>query len=90
MSLEHSINVQSHERYPVHLKCLRNIKKIKYPDFQAMTVTCGSNIYSGNVGLKATDVQSTTHKYYALANEELILVKIYTYSLKEQYWVSFI
>ena len=37
MSLEHSINVGSHERYPVHLKCLRNIKKIKYPDFQVMT-----------------------------------------------------
>ena len=38
MSLEHSIKVGSHERYPVHLKCLRNIKKIKYPDFQAMTL----------------------------------------------------
>ena len=39
MSLEHSINVSSHERYPVHLKCLRNIKKKKkYPDFQTMTV----------------------------------------------------
>ena len=37
MNLEHSIKVGSHERYPVHLKCLRNIKKIKYPDFQAMT-----------------------------------------------------
>ena len=38
MNLEHSINVRSDERYPVHLKCLRNIKKIKYPDFQAMTL----------------------------------------------------
>ena len=39
MNLEHSIKEGSHERYPVHLKCLRNIKKnkIKYPDFQAMT-----------------------------------------------------
>ena len=37
MNLEHSIKEESHERYPVHLKCLRNIKKIKYPDFQAMT-----------------------------------------------------
>ena len=39
MNLEHSIKVESHERYPVHLKCLRNIKKIKYPDFQAMTIS---------------------------------------------------
>ena len=38
MNLENSIKVESHERYPVHLKCLRNIKKIKYPDFQAMTI----------------------------------------------------
>ena len=38
MNLEHSIKVGSHKRYPVHLKCLRNIKKIKYPDFQAMTI----------------------------------------------------
>ena len=37
MNLEYSIKVESHERYPVHLKCLRNIRKIKYPDFQAMT-----------------------------------------------------
>ena len=37
MNLEHSIKEESHERYPVHLQCLRNIKKIKYPDFQAMT-----------------------------------------------------
>ena len=39
MNLEHSIKEGSHERYPVHLQCLRNIKKIKYPDFQAMTLT---------------------------------------------------
>ena len=37
MNLEHSIKEGSHERYPVHLQCLRNIKKIKYPDFQAIT-----------------------------------------------------
>ena len=37
MSLEYSIKEGSRERYLVHLKCLRNIKKIKYPDFQAMT-----------------------------------------------------
>ena len=35
---KHSINLCNHERYPVHLKCLRNIQKIKYPDFQAMTI----------------------------------------------------
>ena len=39
MNLEHSIKEGSHERYPVHLQCLRNIKKIKYPDFQAMTLS---------------------------------------------------
>ena len=39
MNLEHSIKEESHERYPVHLQCLGNIKKIKYPDFQAMTLT---------------------------------------------------
>ena len=38
MNLEHSIKKESHERYLVHLQCFRNIKKIKYPDFQAMTV----------------------------------------------------
>ena len=31
MNLEHSIKEESHERYPVHLKCLRNIKKKKIP-----------------------------------------------------------
>ena len=31
MNLEHSIKVGSHERYPVHLKCLRNKKKKKKP-----------------------------------------------------------
>ena len=36
MNLEHSIKEGSHERYPDHLQCFRNIKKIKYPDFQAM------------------------------------------------------
>ena len=34
---KHNINLCNHERYPVHLKCLRNIQKIKYPDLQAMT-----------------------------------------------------
>ena len=38
MNLEYSIKVGIRERYPVHLKCLRNIKKIKYRDFQAMTL----------------------------------------------------
>ena len=37
MNLEHSIKEGSHERYPDDLQCFRNIKKIKYPDFQAMT-----------------------------------------------------
>ena len=37
MNLEHSIKEGSHERYLDHLQCFRNIKKIKYPDFQAMT-----------------------------------------------------
>ena len=39
MNLEHSIKEGSHERYPVHLQCFKNIKKIKYPDFQAMTLS---------------------------------------------------
>ena len=34
MNLEHSIKEGSHERYLDHLQCFR---KIKYPDFQAMT-----------------------------------------------------
>ena len=38
MNLEHSIKEGSHERYPDHFQSFRNIKKIKYPDFQAMTV----------------------------------------------------
>ena len=42
MNLEHSIKEESHERYPVHLKCLR---KIKYPDFQAMTFTTITSSY---------------------------------------------
>ena len=37
MNLEHSIKEESHEGYLDHLQCFRNIKKIKYPDFQAMT-----------------------------------------------------
>ena len=37
MNLEHSIKEGSHERYPDHFQSFRNIKKIKYPDFQAMT-----------------------------------------------------
>ena len=36
MNLEYSIKEESHERYPDHFQCFRNIKK-KYPDFQAMT-----------------------------------------------------
>ena len=40
MNLEHRIKEGSHERYPDHLQCFRNIKKIKYPDFQAMTLQC--------------------------------------------------
>ena len=34
---KHSINLCNHERYLGHLKCLKNIQNIKYPDFQAMT-----------------------------------------------------
>ena len=45
MNLEHSIKEGSHERYPVHLQCLRNIKKIKYPDFQAVTVRYHGIVY---------------------------------------------
>ena len=45
MNLEHSIKVESHERYLVHLQCLRNIKKIKYPDFQAMTYSPAKMAY---------------------------------------------
>ena len=37
MNLEHSIKEESHERHPAHLQCFRNIKRIKHPDFQAMT-----------------------------------------------------
>ena len=40
MNLEHSIKEGSHERYTDHFQCFRNIIKIKYPDFQAMTVLC--------------------------------------------------
>ena len=43
MNLEHSIKEGSHERYPDHFQCFRNIKKIKYPDFQAMTVIAGKD-----------------------------------------------
>ena len=46
MNLEHSIKEGSHERYPVHLQCLRNIKKIKYPDFQAMTMVIWLNSWN--------------------------------------------
>ena len=38
MNLERSIKEGSPERYPDHLQCFRNIKKIKYPYFQAMTL----------------------------------------------------
>ena len=49
MNLEHSIKEGSHERYPDHFQCIRNIKKIKYPDFQAMT-----NILSRSTETKNT------------------------------------
>ena len=49
MNLEHSIKEGSHERYPVHLQCFRNIKKIKYPAFQAMTLALASTV--GTVAL---------------------------------------
>ena len=42
MNLEHSIKEGSPEIYPDHLQCFRNIKKIKYPDFQAMTCNMGT------------------------------------------------
>ena len=45
MNLEHSIKEGSHERYPDHLQCFRNMKKIKYPDFQAMTFTKYIRLY---------------------------------------------
>ena len=50
MNLEHSIKEGSHERYPVHLQCFRNIKKIKYPDFQAMTVWKGDSQFNFILG----------------------------------------
>ena len=43
MDQKHSINLCNHEGYLVHLKCLRNIQKIKYPDFQAMTYSPAKN-----------------------------------------------
>ena len=45
MNLEHSIKEESHERYPAHLQCFRNIKKKKNPDFQAMTFIHLNNSY---------------------------------------------
>ena len=33
MNLEHSIKEGSHERYPDHFQCFRNIKKNKIPRF---------------------------------------------------------
>ena len=57
MNLEHSIKEGSHERYPDHFQCFRNIKKIKYPDFQAMTLTLGlvgGNKLTGSSSLDLT------------------------------------
>ena len=42
MNLEHSINVWSHERYLVHLKCLRNIKN-KIPWFSGHDINFWKN-----------------------------------------------
>ena len=53
MNLEHSIKEGSHERYPDHLQCFRNIKKIKYPDFQTMTLGKERLVRSGG-SLKKT------------------------------------
>ena len=49
MNLEHSIKEGSHERYPDHFQCFRNKKKIKYPDFQAMTVNFLNKWYIFNL-----------------------------------------
>ena len=55
MNLEHSIKEGSHERYPDHFQCFRNIKKIKYPDFQAMTLLCiNSCLYAYRVYMVCT------------------------------------
>ena len=43
MNLEHSIKEGSHERYPDHFQCFRNIKKNKIPWFS------GHDIYLENV-----------------------------------------
>ena len=73
MNLEHSIKVGNHERYPVHLKCLRNIKKIKCPDFQAMTLATGNIGHRGTKGILFDAVNSQ----YALSlQNELTLDKL--------------
>ena len=55
MDKKHSINLCNHERYLVHLKCLRNIKKIKYPDFQAMTRVHSNNTRTELIALTETN-----------------------------------
>ena len=71
MNLEHSIKEESHERYLVHLKCLRNIKKIKYPDFQAMTIQNAREKAEGKEPLVPSIFQSgdlvTLHDHTAKA-----------------------
>ena len=65
MNLEHSIKERSHERYPDHLQCFRNIKKkIKYPDFQAMTLLCpkciGNNVVNSSSAEELSSVSCCT------------------------------
>ena len=61
MNLEHSIKEGSHERYTDHFQCFRNIKKIKYPDFQAMTLSPYSNFHPGKFTLEGLDFPTAEH-----------------------------
>ena len=69
---KHSINLCNHERYPVHLKYLRNIQKIKYPDFQAMTLTQQLNDNTEKQTGLLKVVEQLTEKVTKLETQPLI------------------
>ena len=80
MNLEHSIKEGSHERYPDHFQCFRNIKKIKYPDFQAMTyvnkkLLGKTNVTNENTGISRGKVEKH-REYINMSLSNLIIVYI--------------
>ena len=70
MDKEYNINLCNHERYPVHLKYLR---KIKYSDFQIMTLISQFLIYSNSI--TKVEVSNIWFSYFQFIQSKLSVVE---------------